>query len=82
MRTIRIYSLLMLNQKFSYMRKHLFFFLLCHGVSFQFMAQDRSIKSRVSDQDGGCLPGVNVILKGTTIGTITNLSGNYEVFVP
>ncbi|MCA6074237.1 vWA domain-containing protein [Fulvivirga sedimenti] len=32
--------------------------------------------------DGSPLPGVNVILKGTTIGTVTDLEGKYELDVP
>ena len=64
------------------MKKHLLFFLLCYGLLFQSMAQDRSIKGRVSAQDGGYLPGVNVILKETTVGGITDIDGNYEVLVP
>ena len=32
-----------------------------------------------SAQDGGALPGVNVVVKGTTIGTITDIEGNYQL---
>ena len=32
-----------------------------------------------SVQDGGALPGVNVVVKGTTIGTITDIEGNYQL---
>lgn len=30
-------------------------------------------------EDGGALPGVNVVVKGTTIGTITDIEGNYQL---
>ena len=34
-----------------------------------------------SSDDGSPLPGVNVAVQGTTIGTITNLSGEYEITI-
>ena len=33
----------------------------------------------VSDTDQGALPGVNVLVKGTTVGTVTDLDGNYRL---
>lgn len=33
-------------------------------------------------EDGQPLPGVNVVIKGTTTGTITNIEGNYQIEVP
>lgn len=39
------------------------------------------VSGMVKDQDGP-LPGVNVIVKGTTIGTITDLNGGYSLLVP
>jgi len=36
----------------------------------------------VSAEDGSPLPGVNVILKGTTIGTVTDTDGKFELEVP
>ena len=35
-----------------------------------------------SDEDNGGLPGVNVILKGTSQGTVTDVEGNYSIDVP
>lgn len=46
-------------------------------------AQDRTIKGKVtSAEDGVSLPGVNVIVKGTTVGTVTDGSGQYTITVP
>ncbi len=43
---------------------------------------NRVITGKVLDQeDGTPLPGVNVIVKGTTRGTMTDLEGNYQVEV-
>lgn len=36
----------------------------------------------VSDEDGSPLPGVNVVVKGTTIGTVTDGYGNYTLTLP
>ncbi|MBT1699496.1 SusC/RagA family TonB-linked outer membrane protein [Fulvivirgaceae bacterium PWU4] len=46
-------------------------------------AQDRTISGKVtSKEDGSPLPGINVIVKGTTVGTTTDADGGYSVSVP
>ncbi len=46
-------------------------------------AQERTISGKVtSADDGGGLPGVNVLLKGTSNGTVTDAEGNYKLAVP
>ncbi|MDJ1491752.1 SusC/RagA family TonB-linked outer membrane protein [Cytophagaceae bacterium DM2B3-1] len=46
-------------------------------------AQDRTISGSISDQESkSALPGVNVIVKGTTIGTTTNSEGKFQLKVP
>lgn len=43
-------------------------------------AQERTVNGRVtSAEDGSPLPGVNVILKGTSIGTATDADGNFRL---
>ncbi len=45
--------------------------------------QGRIITGRVtSSEDGSSLPGVNVVVKGTTNGTVTNSDGYYQLQVP
>lgn len=39
------------------------------------------VSGRVTDDMGDGLPGVNVVIKGTTIGTTTDLQGNYKLTV-
>ena len=39
--------------------------------------QQKPIKGKVTDSSGGPLPGVTVVIKGTTTGTITDTDGNY-----
>ncbi|MEM6737865.1 MAG: mucoidy inhibitor MuiA family protein [Bacteroidota bacterium] len=41
------------------------------------------ITGRVSSaEDGSALPGVNVVIKGTTVGTVTDINGNYSLARP
>jgi TonB-linked SusC/RagA family outer membrane protein len=43
-------------------------------------AQTKTVTGRVTDQaDGSSLPGVNVLVKGTTIGTVTDANGEYTI---
>jgi TonB-dependent starch-binding outer membrane protein SusC len=41
--------------------------------------QQKSISGTVTDESGGPLPGVTIIIKGTTNGTVTNMDGNYTL---
>lgn len=46
-------------------------------------AQDRPITGTVkSSEDGRALPGVTVLQKGTSKGTVTDLNGNFSITVP
>jgi TonB-linked SusC/RagA family outer membrane protein len=46
-------------------------------------AQERTIRGSVTDGDTDePLPGVNVIIKGTTVGTITDIEGAYTLSIP
>ncbi|MFD1094121.1 SusC/RagA family TonB-linked outer membrane protein [Salegentibacter chungangensis] len=47
-------------------------------VQFAF-AQEKTITGTVTNDDGMPLPGVNVLIKGTTTGTQTDFDGNYEI---
>ncbi len=52
--------------------------LLAFVVQFTF-AQEKTISGTVSDNSGIPLPGVNIIVKGTTTGTQTDFDGNYNI---
>lgn len=43
---------------------------------------DTAITGAVHDEQGQPLPGVSVLLKGTTVGTVTDASGNYSIQAP
>lgn len=47
----------------------------------EIIIQDITITGKVTSDDGE-LPGVNVIVKGTTQGTVTDVEGNYTLEVP
>lgn len=42
----------------------------------------RRVKGKVVDESGQALPGVNVVVKGTTVGTATDADGNYSLTLP
>ncbi|MDR9366137.1 MAG: SusC/RagA family TonB-linked outer membrane protein [Balneolaceae bacterium] len=44
-------------------------------------AQDYQLTGRVVDDEGSALPGVNIVKKGTSIGTSTDFDGIYEINV-
>ena len=52
--------------------------LLAFVVQLSF-AQEKAISGTVSDNSGLPLPGVNIIVKGTTNGTQTDFDGNYNI---
>ena len=45
------------------------------------MNQQRKVSGKVTDENGQALPGVTVVVKNTTIGTITDEDGNYVLDV-
>jgi TonB-linked SusC/RagA family outer membrane protein len=52
--------------------------LLAFVVQLTF-AQEKTISGTVSDNDGLPLPGVNIVVKGTTTGTQSDFDGNYSI---
>ncbi|MCL6272631.1 SusC/RagA family TonB-linked outer membrane protein [Muricauda sp. 2012CJ35-5] len=43
------------------------------------LAQEKTISGTVTDSDGLPLPGVNIVVEGTTTGTQTDFDGNYAI---
>ena len=52
--------------------------LLAFVVQISF-AQEKTISGTVTDQNGLPLPGVNIVVEGTTTGTQTDFDGNYQI---
>ena len=53
-------------------------FVFITTLLFGVMAQ-RTVSGKITDDTGDPLPGVNVVIKGTTTGTQTDLDGNYRL---
>jgi TonB-linked SusC/RagA family outer membrane protein len=52
-------------------------------LSFGFAFAQTTVTGTVTDaRDGSTLPGVNVVVAGTTVGTITNMDGKFTLTVP
>jgi TonB-linked SusC/RagA family outer membrane protein len=56
-------------------------FLLGFAVSSVF-AQQRTVTGTVTSEELGALPGVNIVIQGTTTGAVTDANGNYSITVP
>lgn len=68
----------------SIFRKTIFVLFLFSLLSTVCMGQNQvlSISGRVVDSQGGAISGANVILKGTTVGTLTDDQGIYNLIIP
>ena len=62
------------------MNKQLLFFMLFALVVSIGTAQAQTVTGKVIDSESGeSLPGVTILLKGTTTGTFTDVNGNYSL---
>lgn len=46
------------------------------------LAQQRVVSGTITDEGGGGLPGVNIVVKGTTTGTTSDATGNFSLSIP
>lgn len=61
----------------------LFFTIITFLLPIVLQAQQRTVTGTVtSREDGSPLPGVNVLLQGTSLGSITDVNGRYSLAVP
>jgi Ca-activated chloride channel family protein len=74
----------LISKNFIIMKKKLSILILAVIASLGFLvAQERTITGTVTAaSDGSGLPGVNVLLKGTAIGTVSDAKGKYKINVP
>jgi hypothetical protein len=56
--------------------------VLMFAFSGNVLAQRTVTGSVVGEEDGTPIPGVNVILKGASVGTVTDIDGTYQIAVP
>lgn len=62
------------------MKKLLLSLIAVLGINVLIHAQ-QTVSGKVTDDTGEALPGVNVVIKGTTTGITTDLDGNYRISV-
>lgn len=73
----------MKNSTFQQLALSLLFYLVLVGfVGSSALAQGVTVKGRITSETGEGLPGVTVVLKGTTTGTVSDATGNYSLAVP
>lgn len=62
--------------------KFIYVVLLISLISFEAISQ-KIVKGKVTSMDdGSLLVGINVVVKGTSIGTVTDINGEYKIQVP
>ena len=73
-----------MRMKFKKLKWSILSFILFLGMGFygQVLAQQKSIQGKVTDEQGESLPGVTIVVKGTTLGTISKDDGSFEIEVP
>lgn len=57
-------------------------FLAVLLLSVQLLFAQTTITGKVTDSNQESLPGVSVVVKGTTVGTVTQIDGNFSLSVP
>lgn len=62
--------------------KHFIPILLLLLFTCSSLLAQRQISGKVIDEFGGPLPGVNILVQGTTTGTVTDVEGNYSLGIP
>jgi TonB-linked SusC/RagA family outer membrane protein len=75
---------LIINQNKNNMKRiYLIFFVILGLIGNSLYGQERRVTGTVTQlSDGSTLPGVTVRAEGTTLGTITDMNGRYEITVP
>lgn len=64
------------------MKKMFTVVFICFGIAFSTYSQTNITGKVTSAEDAEPLPGVSVIVKGTTQGTVTDIEGNYSLSAP
>ena len=91
---LQVGNITYLKKKNQYKRKLLLFFLFCSSILISTtdtfagdnvsyvvssQTQQHEVKGTVTDSNGEPLPGVSVLIQGTSNGTITDVNGNYTL---
>ena len=69
-------------QKSLFLKRSSILLLFFMAIALSFVsAQERTVTGKVTSEDDGPLPGVNILIKGTMKGTVTDADGNYQITV-
>ncbi|WP_159468193.1 TonB-dependent receptor [Dyadobacter sp. 3J3] len=66
------------QSRYRFKGRYILSLFLAFGVALGAFAQS-TVKGRVKDDQGQGLPGVSVVVKGTTAGSVSDIEGNYTV---
>ncbi len=61
------------------MKKNLYLFVLLFFMAGSLVAQTVTVTGTVNNDEGQTLPGVSIVIKGTTQGTVTDVDGHYSI---
>ncbi len=76
-------EILLVNQKLRGSHNHLKLLLVLFAVLLTSALSAQSVvKGKVTDADGTGIPGINIIVKGTTTGTATDADGAFSMSIP
>lgn len=70
-----------MKRKYSLFKSLLSLFL-CFAFSMTYVMAQQTVSGKVTDENGEGLPGVNIIIKGTSQGTTTDIDGKYSLKSP
>lgn len=70
------------SQRWCGVAKKSLLFAMLFVANALFAQVSQKVTGQVVDQDGNPLPGVAVMIQGTTTGTVTDFDGNYSLSVP
>jgi TonB-linked SusC/RagA family outer membrane protein len=70
------------ENRFKPLTMGLFILIAAMLFSSTLFAQNRTISGTVKDTEGETLVGVNILIKGTVIGTATDIDGNFSLSIP
>ncbi len=70
------------QKQFQQLIKRMLFLMLFISLTITIEAQERTVSGSITDVSGATLPGVNVIIKGTITGVISDANGKFSIKVP
>ena len=61
------------------MKQKLLLLFVCMWANLSLFAQERTVSGQIKDPTGAPLPGVSILVKGTTKGTNSDADGNFKI---